>query len=163
MGRVASPHGVRGALKVQPLSADPASLLGFSQWWLRDPDAIAWTPYRVAASRLQSGMIVAELEGLASREAAGVLRGAEIGVPRVALPALAPDEYYRSDLVGMTVVNRSGEVLGPVSDFVESGAHPILRIARESGGERLIPWVAQYVDGVDVAARRIEVDWPADY
>lgn len=163
MGRVASPHGVRGALKVQPLSADPATLLGFAQWWLRDPDTLAWTPYRVAASRLQSGMIVAELEGTASREAAGVLRGAEIGVPRAALPALAQDEYYRSDLVGMTVVNRSGEVLGPVSDFVESGAHPIVRVAREGGGERLIPWVAQYVDGVDVAARRIEVDWPTDY
>ena len=79
------------------------------------------------------------------------------------LPALAEDEYYQADLVGMTVVNRDGEVLGAVVDFVESGAHPIVRVAGQDGGERLIPWVAQYIDRVDVAARRIDVDWPADY
>ena len=163
MGRIAAPHGVRGAFKVLPLSADPTSLLDFSQWWLRAHDTDAWTSHRVRATRVQSGMILAELDGVATREAAGALRGVSVGVPAELLPALAEDEFYQSDLVGMTVVNRSGDVLGPVVDFVESGAHPIVRVARAEGGERLIPWVAQYVDRVDVAARRIEVDWPADY
>jgi 16S rRNA processing protein RimM len=163
MGRVTAPHGVRGVIKVQPLSANPASLLDFPQWWLRARDAAAWTPYRVGARRLQSGMIVGELDGVASREAAAAFRGALVGVPRESLPGLADDEYYRTDLIGMTVVNRSGELLGHVVDFVESGAHPILRVARSDGGDRLIPWVPQYIDRVDVAAQRIDVDWSMDY
>jgi len=163
MGRVAGPHGVRGSLKAQPLCADPASLLAFPQWWLRGREGGAWSPCRVLASRMQSTMLVAELEGISNREAAAALRGAEIGVPRDWLPGPAENEYYRSDLVGLTVANRTGEVLGTVIDFVESGAHPILRVARADGGERLIPWVAQHVDGVDLAAQRIEVDWPSDF
>ena len=60
MGRVAAPHGVRGAFKVQPLSEDPESLLDFAQWWLRARDADAWRPYKVTSSRLHSGAIVAD-------------------------------------------------------------------------------------------------------
>lgn len=163
MGRVAAPHGVRGAFKVQPLSEDPESLLDFPRWWVRARDADAWRPYKVTSSRVHSGAIVAELDGVATRDAAGGLRGASIGVPQDQLPALADDEHYQADLVGMTVVNRAGDVLGSVVDFVESGAHPIVRVAGQDGSERLIPWIDRYVDRVDVAAKRIDVDWPVDY
>jgi 16S rRNA processing protein RimM len=163
MGRIAAPHGVRGAFRVQPLSADPASLLDFPRWWIRSGDASEWKAYQVASSRVHSGSLVAELAGVTTRDAAGALRGASIGVPHESLPALADDEYYQADLVGMAVVNRGGDVLGTVVDFVDSGAHPIVRVAPAQGGERLIPWVEQYIDRVDVAARRIDVDWPIDY
>ena len=163
MGRVAVAFGVRGAVKVQPLSADPATLTQFDEWWLRTHDARPWQAHRVTASRLQAGMVIAELDGVATREAAAELRGATVGVPRQLLPALAEDEHYRADLIGMAVVNRGGERLGEVIGFIDSGAHPIVRVAEGGGRERLIPWVARYVDRVDTAARRIEVDWAEDY
>ena len=163
LGRVAAPHGVRGSIRVQPLCADPATLLDLPHWWLRRRDADDWSPHSIVGCRLHSGAIVAEIEGVATREAAGALRGAHVGVPRECLPPPDADEYYRADLVGMSVVNRDGRVLGLVVDFVDSGAHPILRVAAADGVERLIPWVAQYVDRVDVDAARIEVDWAEDY
>ena len=163
MGRVAAPHGVRGAIKVQPLSADPAALLAFREWWTCSFDGEAWTRYRVESSRMHSGTIVGELEGVETREMAATLRGASIGIPRELLPPPAPDEYYRADLIGMSVVNRAGQVLGEVAGFVDSGAHAILRIATAEDAQRLIPWVSQYIDRVDVAGRRIEVDWAEDF
>jgi 16S rRNA processing protein RimM len=163
MGRVAAPHGVRGAFRVLPLSEDPAALLDFPRWWLKIGDGGAWKPHVVASSRVHSGTIVAELDGLTTRDAAAALRGAMIGVPHDELPPLAEDEHYQSDPVGMAVVNRDGETLGTVVDFVESGAHPIVRVAREDGGERLIPWIALYIEGIDAQARRIDVDWPIDF
>jgi len=164
MGRIAAPHGVRGAIKVQPHSADPAALLAHPQWWVRPRTARGeWVPHRVLEGRPLAGLLVATLEGVASREAAGALRGADVGVPREWLPPLADDEHYQADLVGMAVVNRNGELLGKVSGFAESGAHPILQVTADDAAQRLIPWVAQYVDRVDVEARRIDVDWPADY
>jgi 16S rRNA processing protein RimM len=162
MGRVAAPHGVRGALKVRPVSADPAALLDYDEWWLRRSDAKAWTPCRIRSAREQGTMLVVELAGVESREGAAALRGADVGIPRALLPPLREDEHYQDDLVGLSVVNREGVVLGVLRDFVESGAHPIARVVDAAGGERLIPWVDAYVDGVDMAAQRIGVDWPAE-
>jgi 16S rRNA processing protein RimM len=163
MGRVAAPHGVRGALRVQPFSAEPSALLDHVEWWVRPRAGGDWLLYRLAKGREQSGALVVELEGLGSRESAAALRGAEVGVPRDTLPVLAHDEHYEADLVGMAVVNRAGETLGEVVDFVTSGAHPIVRVAGRDGGERLIPWVTQYIDRVVADERRIDVDWPSDY
>jgi len=162
MGRIGAPHGVRGAFKVRPESADPAALLEYGEWWLRCRGSEAWTPHRVQDVRAQGEWLIAEIAGVATRDAAGALRGADVGVPREWLPALAEDEYYQADLVGMTVVNRDGITLGALRAFMESGAHPIARVVAEGGAERLIPWVPQYIDGVDVNERRIDVDWPAD-
>jgi 16S rRNA processing protein RimM len=60
------------------------------------------------------------------------------------------------------VVNRQGEELGKVTAMQEFGAHPVMVVAHD-GGERLIPFVEAYVDAVDVAGDRIEVDWQKDY
>ena len=162
MGRIAAPHGVRGALKVQPLSDDPQALLDFRQWWLRVRDGDAWRAYDVVSSRVHSGAIMAELRDIVTRDEAGGLRGALIGVPHEDLPPLAKGEHYQEDLVGLAVVNRAGDVLGRVEGFVASGAHPIVRVKGDDG-ERLIPWIDQYIDRVDVAGQRVEVDWPLEY
>jgi 16S rRNA processing protein RimM len=162
MGRLGAPHGVRGAVKVRPESADPASLTTYGVWWLRRRDDPSWRAHSVRSVREQGEWLVAELAGIESREAAGALRGGDVAIPRESLPALAADEYYQADLAGMTVVNRNGALLGALRDFLESGAHPIARVVDEGGRERLIPWVADYVDAVDADARRIDVDWPMD-
>jgi 16S rRNA processing protein RimM len=137
------------------------ALAGYGEWLLRRRGS-EWTAHRVDEVREQGDSLVAQLVGIETREAAGALRGAEVGVPREWLPALAEGEYYRADLVGMAVVNREGIVLGTLREFVESGAHPIARVATDDGRERLIPWVASYIDRVDANARQIAVDWPAD-
>lgn len=163
MGRIGAPHGVHGALKVKPESTEPAALLSHDAWWLRPRAGDgAWTACRVLRGREQAGMLVVELAGVESRDAAAALRGAEVGVPHASLPPLAADEHYQADLIGMVVVNRDDAVLGTVTGFVESGAHPIVRVVADDGVERLVPWVAQYIDGVDVSGRRIDVDWPAN-
>jgi 16S rRNA processing protein RimM len=91
------------------------------------------------------------------------LRGCQIGLPRAVLEALGVDEHYWADLEGMAVVNRDGVPLGRVKEVAASGAHPILRVVDESRIERLIPFVAAYIDRVDATAGRIDVDWQPDY
>ena len=72
------------------------------------------------------------------------------------------------DLVGLAVVNREGVSLGQVSDLMATGPQQVLVVHETPAGadkpvERLIPFVAAYVDTVDVAARQIVVDWQPDY
>ena len=89
-----------------------------------------------------------------------------------ALPPKAEGELYYADLVGLAVVNRQGVRLGQVSQGAglrrASGAECDRERDGEASGakpavERMIPFVAAYVDAVDVAAGRIDVDWQADY
>ena len=164
MGRVLAPFGIKGWIKARPFSAVPAALLDHELWWLgKDEQGDDWREFRVVNARLHAGTLVAELEGFATRESAMSLRGAWIGVPRAALPKIRAGEFYRSELSGLAVVNRQGEALGRVVGFLDTGAHPVLRLIAEDGSERLIPWVAAYVDEVDSAAGRIQVDWQRDF
>jgi 16S rRNA processing protein RimM len=159
MGRVAAPYAVRGWLKIQPFTETLDSLLDYPRWQLgRDG---RWQTYAVREAKLHGQFLLAELDGVAGRDAAEALTGCEIAVDRAELPAAAEGEYYWDELIGLAVVNRQGEALGEVSGLLETGAHDILRVQGER--ERLIPFVGAIVDSVDLAARRIVVDWGKDY
>lgn len=163
MGRLLAPFGIKGWVRLKPFTAAPETLLAHRTWWLAPADGKGeWKRYRVAEAQVHGGAIIAAIEGVATREAAQALRGFVAGVPRASLPKAAPDEHYWSDLVGLSVVNRAGHVLGRVAGLLDTGAHPVLRVERE-GGERLIPMVPAYVDAVEPAAGRIVVDWQEDY
>lgn len=166
MGRVLAPYGVKGWVRIEPFSEAPDALLGYARWSLRPKGSPVWREVTPEGARMHSGAVLAQFGGVASRDEAMALRGAEVGVARADLPPLAPDEMYWSDLAGLAVVNREGVRLGTVAGVTEYGAHPLLRVVAAEGqeqGERLIPFVAAVVDRIDVAARRIDVDWQPDY
>jgi 16S rRNA processing protein RimM len=163
MGRVAAPFGVKGWLKVAPLSADPLALVDHANWFFKAPAAGDWIARSVEEVREHSGKLVAKIAGVDSREAAQALRGLQVALPRDDLPAPADDEIYIADLAGLRVINREGIELGQVQDVQESGAHPLLRVVAQDGRARLIPYVEAMIDSIDRDARTISVDWGADY
>jgi 16S rRNA processing protein RimM len=115
---------------------------------------------------MHSGMVVASAREVDDRDAAESLRGARIFVSRSSFPTAQKDEYYWVDLIGLTVLNREGVTLGTVTELLSTGAQTVLVMESELEGkriERMIPFVSVYVDDVDLAARRIVVDWQAEY
>ncbi|MGH8802739.1 MAG: ribosome maturation factor RimM [Casimicrobiaceae bacterium] len=164
MARVGAPFGVRGEVSVRPLSSVPVDMLDEKRWWIRRPAAdTLWQRCRLHGARLQGRHVVTRIDDSATRDAAATLRGAEIGVDRADLPPPPAGEWYRHDLIGMAVVSREGVTLGRVQGFGDTGAHPLLQVAGDSGGGPLIPWVPRYVLAVDLDDRRIDVDWQPDY
>lgn len=166
MGRIVAPFGINGWLKIQPLGDDPLSWRKMPQWWLgKNPEsqqAEDWQPYTPRTVREHGKLVVAALTGLDNRTAAEALDGFFIAAPREALPPPAKDEYYWSDLQGLSVVNAAGIALGTVRRLLDTGAHSVLEVT-EGETERLIPFVAVYVQEVDLAAGLIRVDWEADW
>jgi len=162
MGEVLSAYGVRGWIKIRPFTAAPDGLAAYRTWWLKK--GAAWRAFAVAEIRRHGDAVVARLEGFATREDTVPWRGAEVAVPRSALPATEAGQVYLADLEGAAVVNREGTTLGRVAGHVETGAHPVLRVVDgpKPGRELLIPFVPAYVDEVDLADGRIRVDWPED-
>ena len=159
MGRIAAPFGVRGWVKVQSFSEDPGTLMDFESW--RIGRGAEHKTYTVEIVQDHGNSLVAKLEGIDDRDAAYALRGQEISVARSNLPPPEENEYYWSDLIGLTAVNREGIELGKVDSLMETGAHDVLVIKGKR--EHLIPFVGQFVGKVDVVGGRIEVDWGEDY
>ena len=159
MGRIAAPFGIKGWVKVQPFSEDPGTLMDFESWRIgRDPE---YKHYTVEAIQDHSNTLVAKLVGIDDRDKAYALRGQEVSVARSALPPPEENEYYWSDLIGLKAVNRDGVELGTVDSLMETGAQDVLVIKGKR--EHLVPFIAQFVGKVDVAAGQIEVDWGEDY
>jgi 16S rRNA processing protein RimM len=165
MAQVKEPYGLKGWIKLYSFSEDHASLAGFKEWWVdygseAKPD---WRAVVPEAQDMHSGTLIAKLPGVSDRDQAFALKGKRIAVPRSLFPAsTGEDGYYWSDLIGLDVKNRQGELLGQVDGLLDLGPHEVLRLKGEEG-EILIPFVAQYVDQVDVEAKVITVDWGKDY
>jgi 16S rRNA processing protein RimM len=159
MGRVRAPFGIKGWVKVQPFTHEVDGLLGYPAWWLNR--AGEWNLQPVAEVTVHGPTVVVRFEGCEDREAAVKYTGAEVAIPRADLPATAKDEFYWADLIGAEVSNPRGESLGKVATLLETGANPVLVL--EGDRERLVPFIASVVLEVDVAARRLVVEWERDY
>ncbi len=160
MGRILGPFGVKGWVKIQSYTEEAASLSRYPVWWVQHAEG--WREIRVAESELHGDHLVARLQDCVDRDAAGRFSGAQIAVNREAMPEAEPGEFYWTDLVDLKVVNRAGENLGRVAEIFDNGAHPIMRVAGESG-ERLLPFIETVVVEIDEQAGEIRVDWGADW
>ena len=190
VGRVLDAWGVKGWVKILAHSSDPEALLKAKSWFLQMPDEKFRPGFNlfsgtitipVQEAKIHSDTVVASFAGIDDRTAAQALRGCRIFLPRSAFPAASTDEYYWVDLIGLDVVNREGVNLGRVRDLMTTGPQSVLCVeyapVPEPGlepvtaakppaavtAERLIPFVAVFVDKVDIAARCITVDWQPDY
>jgi 16S rRNA processing protein RimM len=171
VGRVLGAWGVKGWFKILPYSASPEALFSSKRWFLqpaergvRSFEGTVLLPIREA--RDHSDSVVATSPEVLDRNTAEALKGARIFVARSSFPTPATDEYYWVDLIGLRVVNREGMDLGTVSELLSTGPQSVLVIAYEQDGkpqERMIPFVAAYVDAVDLPGRLITVDWQPDY
>ena len=167
VGRIADAWGIKGWFKVLPHSARPEALFSSKRWFLQAPgDRSQVFRLPVREAKEHSDCIVAASAEVPDRTAAEALRGARVFVPRSSFPTPGDDEYYWVDLIGLSVVNREGVALGTVRELMANGPQTTLVLAAEQDGkavERLIPFVAAFVDSVDLAGRLITVDWQADY
>ncbi|MBS0431433.1 MAG: 16S rRNA processing protein RimM [Proteobacteria bacterium] len=162
LGRIVGVHGVRGEVKIESSTEPRLAIFDYAPWLLETaPDVIE--RIEKAHGRAQGKGVVASLPHVEDRDAAARLIGAKIFVPRAALPELQ-GEFYQDDLAGLEVVNLAGVSFGKVSHLFDTGANLVLVARREDGREHLIPYVPDvYVQAVDLAARRVTVDWDEDF
>ena len=156
LGQILAHHGLNGWLKVRSFT-EPRDQLG------QYPSINVGERREVGFEVRDNGKgLLLRLENVTDRETAQALLGEELWIDRSALPNLAPDEYYWCDLEGCRVENQQGEGFGTVVRVMATGAHDVLVVRDEK--ETLIPFVqGHYVMEVDLAARRIVVDWQKDY
>jgi 16S rRNA processing protein RimM len=159
LGRISGLFGVRGWVKVYSYTEPREAVLNYGRWLLSGRNG--WREATVAEGQRHGKTVIVRIEGYDDRDQAAALIGTEIGVPRDELPEAGDDQYYWSDLEGLSVVDREGTVLGKVDYLLETGANDVMVVKGEE--ERLIPFVIdKVVLGVDLAKGEISVDWEWD-
>lgn len=172
LGRISGVHGVRGWIKVFSYTEPKENIFSYQPWQITGSGQTQ--SIRVAQHGINGKKLIARIEECDSREYAQTLIGADILVPEGMLEDLHDGDYYWRQLRGLQVVNLDGEILGVVTELLETGANDVLVVQPgkpgkpgkpgESSKPVLIPWVTdKVVRSVDLDEEKIIVDWQAGW
>ncbi|MDH3264922.1 MAG: ribosome maturation factor RimM [Paracoccaceae bacterium] len=157
VGAIAGAFGVLGEVRLKSFCAEPGAVASYGPLFTED----GARKFEVTLMRAIRGGFAARLSGVATREEAEALAGTRLHAGRDRLPALADDEFYHADLIGLSVQDTGGAALGEVVAIHDHGAGDLLEVRLPGGGATvLLPFTREAVPTVDLAAGRIVADPP---
>ncbi len=150
IGVITSAHGIRGGVKVFPVTEDPERFRKLDKvlYSLPGQDGIQGS-FEVKRVAFQKQMVLLEFEGITDRNTAETLKGRQLWVSREEALPLGEREYYLADVMGMRVVTDDGEELGTVTDILETGSNEVFQVEKEQGKSLLIPSIPDCVVDMD--------------
>lgn len=157
IGEVTAPHGVRGELRVLPLTDFPERFHDVKRLFLRRPHQQAAEERTVERVRFHKQFVIVKFEGVDSRDEAETLRRALLQVPPDEVYPLPEGHYYVFEIVGLRVFDEDGRDIGVVKDVLFTGANDVYVVEAADGREILLPVVDEVVRHIDVSAGRIDV------
>jgi len=147
IGRVRRAHGVRGVLRVEPMTDHPGRFEILKQVYLRSDEA-GRTLFSILKIKMAGEAVLLTLEGIDSRETADIWRQAWVEIPGEDALPLPPGKRYLFELIGLRVVSESGRQVGAVQDIISYPWYDVY-VVRDGEHETLIPGVAQIIVRVD--------------
>jgi 16S rRNA processing protein RimM len=155
VAQVASAHGLRGLLKLRCFTERPQDVAAYGPVFDRNGRR-----FELEVIGPAPGGVLARAQGIEDRNAAEALRGTELFVPRSALPELAPEEFYYSDLEGMEALRADGSRFGVVHGVANFGAGDLIEVLADDGQRISLPFTRESVPSIDLERRRLVVQPP---
>ncbi len=152
IGQINAPFGVRGHVKVTPLTSNPERIRVGATFIVKGE------PRRIVDIKYPRGYPAVLLEGVADRDEAERLRGVLLEMDEAALPDLPEDEYYVDDLVGLQVVTSDGRDLGTLQEVLTTGSNDVYLVRKPGAKDILIPALNDVVLGVDFEANTMTIE-----
>lgn len=157
VGAIAGAFGVRGEVRIKSFCAQPEDIAAYAPLSTED----GARSFTLKITRPVKNGFAARLGGVANKEAADALRGTRLYAPRDRLPTLPDDEFYHTDLIGLTVFDTGGAQLGKVTAVHDHGAGDLLEVRKPKGSDTfLLPFTSEIVPTVDLATGRLIADPP---
>ena len=150
IGLITKPHGVKGEMRVTPLTDDPARFKRLKKVIVGDKY------YGVSGARVSADAVYLSLSGITDRNAAELLRGKFLLVERCDAEPLEEYSYFISDMIGCRVVTEKGEYLCTVNDVV-SAKTDIFTATAANGKTVRFPFLRDMLVNVDVSAKTVTV------
>lgn len=160
IGKIIGVHGIRGELKVFPITDDARRFFKLKKCYLTDEEFKKPVEAMAKSARLDKEIILLTMEGLTDRTEAEKLRGQFIAVDREDAVKLPPNTYFIEDLKGLNVIDDERGDLGKISDVFETGANFIITIKRRGKKDLLIPYLNSIVYEVNLEEGTFKVRLP---
>jgi 16S rRNA processing protein RimM len=162
VGKITGVFGVRGWVKIYSYTEPATNILRYSPWQIQQNGQ--WHSVEVSEGQEHGKGLVAHLKNYDDRDQVARWIGSEIAVERAQLPHTQADEYYWTDLIGLTVITTHGNVLGVVDHLLETGANDVVVVRGEDKTEHLIPFVLdEFILNIDLTAKIMSVNWDAAF
>ena len=157
IGRVGAPHGVRGELRVFPLTDFPERFRDMEHAYAGEELLL------IAGVRYQNEKILLRFAGFDSREKAAALTGRYLSVDRAEAVPLKEGEYYTFDIIGLSVRDEAGQDLGIVTEVLQTGSNDVYVVSKKGqAAQILVPALKSVVRDIDLAGGRMVVDLPEE-
>lgn len=155
IGTIANFHGVRGELKIFPLTDTPDYYLDVEQWFIETQGELK--PFEVEQLRLHKNMWIVKLSAIEDRAEAEIFLKRRVFLEDTSLRPLAENEFFLHELIGCRVEDLAGSSLGEVQSVLETGANDVYVVLGEQG-EFMIPAHPEIVKSVDLPQKVIRID-----
>lgn len=160
IGKITGAHGVRGEVKVFPITDNVRRFAKLKKVFFVKEDESLICEKDIARYRMDRGNVLLTFEGVNDRDEAEKLRGIFLAVDRKDAVKLPKDSYFIADLIGMTVNDDERGELGQVKDVIETGANFVLEIKRRGKKDILVPFVKAVCYDVDLGDSVIKCTLP---
>ena len=145
LAKIAGAHGIKGLVKIFPFGEDP-TLLETAPCVYGDDRT-----FKISLKNAMGKFILAEIDGVQSREDAEAIKGIELAIDKSALPAIEEDDsFYYHDLIGLDALSEDEQKIGTVIAVDNFGAGDLLEIQKISGEKFLLPFRDEYVPSVNL-------------
>jgi 16S rRNA processing protein RimM len=159
IGEVIGVHGVRGELKIRPLTEDPGRFYELDTLTLANRGKAR--SYAIEMIRIHKGNVLLSAEGITTREQAEKLRGALVEIDREDAVELAEDEFFVTDLIGMTVVDGAGAVLGTITGILDTTGSVDTVEIQTPARSVYVPFRKEYFKAFDFEEKKVTAEIPA--
>lgn len=154
IGEIGRPQGLNGEVRIRSFTAELGAIADYGLL----EDETGARRFEIESLRVTPNALTARIKGVASRDDAETLTGTKLYVPRSRLPEREEDEWYHSDLIGLSALDQDGLAVGTVIAVHNFGAGDLLEIRPASGGATLlIPFTRDTVPEVDVEGGWLKV------
>lgn len=154
IGKIVNVVGLKGELKVYCYTDKKEQFEELDQIWLQDKK------YPVQKARYQGNVVILKLQGIDDRNQAEAQRNKGVYIEEADLAQLPEGTYYVRDLIGSTVIDEDGTLLGRLSDVIQNSAQDLYEVNTKEKKSILIPAVKEFILDIDMQEKIIQVKLP---
>jgi len=154
IGYILKPHGIRGEVKVNPISPYPERFNRLDRVYLRNDSIQA---YSVQSVRISNRFVFLKFSEINSRSEAELLRNYEVLIAKEQLIELEADEFFIHDLVGCDVISENGDSIGKIVEVMQASSNDIYVVQDERGREILVPAIKDVIKKIDIKQKKIKI------
>ena len=157
VGVIASTHGLMGEVNVFPTTEDPNRFKKLKKVTLHTGRGEE-IELDVQSARFFKKFVIVKFKQFNNINEVEKFKGCELTIERKDALKLNPGEYYCADLIGLDIVDEDGNVLGSVTDVIQTGANDVYEMKRADGGENVyIPAIKDCIKEIDIENNKIVI------